>query len=136
MNRGQIAFRLYITVLTRQTRPRDIAYFPKGRKLAGTMEYQQRLGVAVWGIGDHARRNLLPAIAANPVIQLAGVTSRNLKVCESEAETYGCRFWPDSERMLADDEVDVVLIATPTGLHFEHAGAALRAGKHVWCENR
>jgi len=95
---------------------------------------REKHGVAVWGIGDHARRNLLPAIAGNPAIRLAGITSRNRSVCEAQAETYGCRYWPDAERMLADDAVDVVLIATPTGLHFEHTGAALEAGKHVWCD--
>jgi len=98
------------------------------------LEGQEKLGVAVWGIGDHARRNLLPAIAANPAIRLAGISSRNRSVCEVEAETYGCRVWPEFGRMLADDDVNVVVIATPTGLHVEHAGAALRAGKHVWCD--
>jgi len=98
------------------------------------MEKQESPGVAVWGIGDHAQRNLLPAIAANPALRLAGITSRNRSICETVAETYGSRYWLDFERMLADDDVDVVVIATPTGLHVEHAGAALKAGKHVWCD--
>ena len=33
--------------------------------------------------------------------------------------------------MLAEGGVDAVTIASPIGLHFEHARAALRAGKHV-----
>ncbi|MEZ2389894.1 Gfo/Idh/MocA family protein [bacterium RCC_150] len=38
------------------------------------------------------------------------------------------------QRLLADDAVDVVYIATPHGQHFEVAKAALNAGKHVLCE--
>jgi predicted dehydrogenase len=33
--------------------------------------------------------------------------------------------------LLADERVDVVTVASPIGLHFEHGLAAIRAGKHV-----
>lgn len=36
--------------------------------------------------------------------------------------------------LVADPEVDVVLVALPTPLHAEVAEAALQAGKHVFCE--
>lgn len=39
--------------------------------------------------------------------------------------------WKD---LIADPEIDVVHIASPNFLHFEHAKAALEAGKHVICE--
>jgi predicted dehydrogenase len=35
------------------------------------------------------------------------------------------------EELLADERVDVVTIASPIGLHFEHGLAAIGAGKHV-----
>ncbi len=38
------------------------------------------------------------------------------------------------EAILADDRVDIVLIATPNHLHRDEAIAAMRAGKHVLCE--
>jgi predicted dehydrogenase len=38
------------------------------------------------------------------------------------------------EQVLRRDDVDVVDICTPPYLHFEHAMAALQAGKHVICE--
>lgn len=38
------------------------------------------------------------------------------------------------EAILADDKVDIVLVATPNHLHHDMAIAAMRAGKHVLCE--
>ncbi|MFD2166992.1 Gfo/Idh/MocA family protein [Thalassotalea euphylliae] len=36
--------------------------------------------------------------------------------------------------LFADKDIDVVYIATPHTLHFQHAHAAIMAGKHVLCE--
>ena len=40
----------------------------------------------------------------------------------------------DPASVLADPEVDAVIIATPAGTHFELARAALAAGKHIFVE--
>lgn len=40
----------------------------------------------------------------------------------------------DWRRVVADPDVDVVSITTPNEFHAEMAIAALKAGKHVWCE--
>jgi scyllo-inositol 2-dehydrogenase (NADP+) len=36
--------------------------------------------------------------------------------------------------MLADENVDAILVSSPTSMHFEHAGLAIEAGKHVMIE--
>ena len=38
------------------------------------------------------------------------------------------------EQLLADDELDAVLIATPVRFHYEMAKACLNAGKHAFIE--
>ncbi len=50
------------------------------------------------------------------------------------AEQYGAAYHTDLARFLADDRLEIVTIATPSGAHFEVALAALEAGKHVVCE--
>lgn len=40
----------------------------------------------------------------------------------------------DYKELLAREDIDAVAILTPDYLHEEHATAALRAGKHVYCE--
>lgn len=50
------------------------------------------------------------------------------------AQATGCRPYDDLKKMLADPEVDVVTICTPSGAHMEPAIQAARAGKHVIVE--
>ncbi len=49
-------------------------------------------------------------------------------------ETYGCRGYTDLDAFLADEELDIVTIATPSGLHLSGALAAAKAKKHVIVE--
>ncbi len=50
------------------------------------------------------------------------------------AAAQGCRAYHKLDEMLADPEVDVITIGTPSGAHMEPAVAAARAGKHVIVE--
>lgn len=50
------------------------------------------------------------------------------------AAQFGCRAYHDLNAMLADPDVDVVTICTPSGAHMEPAVAAAKAGKHVVVE--
>ena len=50
------------------------------------------------------------------------------------ADAMGCRPYTRLADMLADDDVHIVTIGTPSGAHMEPALAAARAGKHVVVE--
>lgn len=50
------------------------------------------------------------------------------------AEKYQCRVFEDYSAMLRSNEIDMVTIASPSGLHKEPAVEAARNGKHVLCE--
>jgi scyllo-inositol 2-dehydrogenase (NADP+) len=50
------------------------------------------------------------------------------------AQARSLRVYTTIEQLLDDREVSVVLVATPTAMHFEHAAAALSAAKHVMIE--
>ena len=50
------------------------------------------------------------------------------------AQSNGCRVYHDLSEMLANPEVNVVNICTPSGAHMEPAVAAAEAGKHVIVE--
>jgi predicted dehydrogenase len=46
----------------------------------------------------------------------------------------GCTAYPDYRDLLADKDVDAVVIATPLSMHYQMAVDALDSGKHVYCE--
>lgn len=66
-------------------------------------------------------------------LELAGVYDIDDKRMQWVAEN-GWHCYKDYADMLADPDLDIVLIATPNNLHREEAISALRAGKHVLCE--
>ena len=92
------------------------------------------LGLAVWGLGNHALNRILPAISSVKGISLIGVCSRNEKKVLECAKNWNCYGWIDPSEMLNNPNIDIVFLATPIGVHFTLAIQALYAGKHVWCE--
>lgn len=50
------------------------------------------------------------------------------------AAEHGVRAYSDLKEFLADPEMEIVTVCTPSGAHLEPALAALDAGKHVICE--
>ena len=92
------------------------------------------LKIAVWGIGAHAIRSVLPAIAGNAGLNLIGICTRNPQILDIQSKSYCCLAWSDPRTMLADGNVDVIYLATPTALHCAHGQQVLRGGKHLWCE--
>ena len=92
------------------------------------------IGVGIWGIGEHARRNLIPALLSSAAVELAAVHTRRDDVLAEVAESTGATPYRDVDRFLDSSDVEVILVASPTGLHADMAMEVIGAGKHVWCE--
>lgn len=93
----------------------------------------RRLRAAVAGTGFigtlHARSARLAGA------RLVGVAASTPERSRAMAETLDAeRGFESAERLVVDDEVDVVHICTPNHLHVPLAEAAIEAGKHVVCE--
>jgi predicted dehydrogenase len=90
-------------------------------------------GFGVVGLGliadFHAR-----AIQAIPKAKLAACFSRDARKAQAFAGKYGCRGYSDMREFLADPDLEIVTICTPSGAHLEPAVAAAEAGRHVICE--
>ena len=50
------------------------------------------------------------------------------------ADEYGIKAFSNIDEFLADPELEIVTIGTPSGAHLDPALASLKAGKHVICE--
>ncbi len=90
-------------------------------------------GFAILGTGMiskfHAR-----ALRELPEAKLIAVCSRDMLRAKAFAAEFDCQAFDRLDAMLAKAEVDVLIIATPSGSHMEPAVAAAQAGKHVLCE--
>jgi len=94
--------------------------------------------IAILGPGVVSDRFLAPAIAKTPGAQLWSVMSRDRGRADDFARKHGAAAATPAHTelgaLLADPQLDAVLIATPDALHAEQAIAAARAGKHILCE--
>lgn len=89
-----------------------------------------RIGVIGCGMVSHA---YLGTIARTPDLELAALASRTMASAETQAARYG-GVATSVEALLADPDIDVVVILAPPAMHGELCRAALGAGKHVYCE--
>lgn len=87
-----------------------------------------KAGVVGLGLGSvHAA-----ALAANPLADLVAVCDPDqARVAEIAGRHPGVAGYGNLERMLAEQELDVVSICTPDWMHMEMGEMALRAGSHV-----
>ena len=91
-------------------------------------------GLGIIGTGtycDHYLRNLGPVYKN---VRPVGCADLNAEAAKAAAERWNIPKVYTSEEMLADPEVDIVLILTNPASHYSLTMAALRAGKHVYCE--
>jgi 2-hydroxy-4-carboxymuconate semialdehyde hemiacetal dehydrogenase len=90
--------------------------------------------IAVAGAGAFGTRHL-DALAAIGGVTVTSVVSRRPEQAEEVARKYGVDHASTNlDEVLARDDVDAVILATPTQLHAEQTLAAMRAGKHVQVE--
>ena len=92
------------------------------------------LNIAVWTVGEHARRNILPAINKSESVNLIGMFTRNIDVLTSQSKQYDCHAYNNSDELLADSNVQVVYISSPNAMHYEQVKQCLLSNKHVIVE--
>ncbi len=74
------------------------------------------------------------AIALVPDARLVAVTDVDPGRAEAFAGRHGCVAVPDLDGLVGRDDVDVVAVCVPSGLHAEVGVRAARAGKHLVVE--
>ena len=96
------------------------------------------LKIAMLGTGRIADVELAPALTERSGACLWSVLSRDGERAQDFATRHRARApraaYSDLDALLADPELDAVLIATPDRLHAAQAITAARAGKHVFTE--
>jgi 2-hydroxy-4-carboxymuconate semialdehyde hemiacetal dehydrogenase len=90
--------------------------------------------IALAGAGAFGTKHL-DALAVIDGVTVTSVVARRQEQAEEVARKYDIgHATTDLDEVLARDDVDAVILATPTQMHAAQSIAALRAGKHVQVE--
>lgn len=88
-----------------------------------------KLRLGLIGYGYAGKTFHVPLIRSTPGLELAAVASRD--AAKVHADLPHIRVHDTPAALIADDSLDVVVIATPNDTHAPLAADALRAGRHV-----
>jgi predicted dehydrogenase len=88
------------------------------------------VGLGWWG------KTLVESLAdgSDAMRFVAGTTRTMSPEVEAFAKQHGIRLAASYEALLADPEIDAVVLSTPPSVHVAQVVAAAAAGKHVFCE--
>ncbi len=86
------------------------------------------VGTGRWG------KTLADAAGRGTGLSIVACTSRSAENRATFAKTYGCRDLPTLDAVLADRDVEAIIITTPHTAHADQVVAAARAGKHVFVD--
>lgn len=74
------------------------------------------------------------AIQAMTDGKLEAIFARRPDIAKKLGEEFNCTYYSNLDDFLANKNIDIVTIATPSGAHLEPAIKAAAAGKHIICE--
>jgi predicted dehydrogenase len=94
-----------------------------------------RIGIV--GLGANTRLRHVPGLRACPQVEIVGVCNRSWQSSQAAAEEFGIpKVYSAWSELVADSELDAVVIGTWPAMHCEITLASLAAGKHVLTEAR
>lgn len=94
------------------------------------IHHKRPINVGIVGYGFSATTFHIPFFNALPTYNLKKIVSRQ----QAPLALSGVEFTPHLEEVVHDPEIDLVVITTPSHLHFEPAKAAIENNKHVVVE--
>ena len=93
-----------------------------------------RLRVGVIGAGAMGASHVATLAAGVPAAQVTRVFDMDTARAKDIASSVGGEIADSAEALIADPEIDAVVIASPDFTHADLALAGIAAGKHVLCE--
>ncbi|MDB5560679.1 MAG: oxidoreductase [Hyphomicrobiales bacterium] len=95
----------------------------------------EKVNIGVIGAGWWATLSHIPALIANPNVDIVAINRPDREGLDKVAETFGLSHaYLDASEMIARENLAGVVIASPHVLHAEHARLALESGLHVLIE--
>jgi len=95
----------------------------------------KQLNIGIIGAGRIGKVHMASITYNVPTARVLGITDVFKDGLQELADKYGIpKIYNDYKEMLADDEIDAVLVCSSTDTHADISIEAAEAGKHVFCE--
>lgn len=100
---------------------------------------RDKIGVALVGLGGYSRGRLGPGLKLTQHCELRGIVTGTPSKIPIWQEEYGIPdqnvySYENMHEVANNDDIDVIYVVTPPGLHAKYSIIGANAGKHVWCE--
>ena len=92
------------------------------------------VGVGVVGLGRIGQDVHIPAVQETEGLELRAVADVTAALRQKLALSLVCPIHSNLNGLLSQNDIDLIIVATPSSLHHPHVMAALDAGKHVMVE--
>ncbi len=92
------------------------------------------VGVGILGLGRVAQDVHVVAVQETAGLELRGVADATPALRQKFSARLTCPIHADLGGLLDQDDIDLVIVATPSGFHHDHVMDSLRARKHVMVE--
>ncbi len=99
----------------------------------------KKYGIALVGLGNYARGQLGPALKETKNCKLVGIVTGSPEKIPVWQKEYGIAEsnvynYENFDEIADNEEIDIIYVVLPTGMHAEYCIRAAKAGKHVICE--
>ncbi len=100
---------------------------------------QQKMGIALVGLGQYSTNQLAPALQETENCYLAGIVTGTPSKAEAWKEKYdipegNIYNYENFDEIVNNEDIDIVYVVLPISMHEEYTIRAARAKKHVICE--
>ncbi len=98
-----------------------------------------KLGIALVGLGSYSTYQLAPVLEQTEFCYLAGIVTGTPSKAKQWASKYGLPEesiynYENFDTIANNENIDIVYVVLPNGMHAEFSIRAAKAGKHVICE--
>lgn len=95
----------------------------------------KKLNIGIIGAGRIGKVHIKSIVYSVPTARVLGITDVFKGELQELADTYGIeKIYDDYKQLLADPEIDAVLVCSSSDTHSAIAIEAAQAGKHIFCE--
>ena len=113
---------------------RKKSYLCGERTLTYAFNNTNMTGIGIIGCGKIAQVRHIPELHANPEARIVGFYNPTLSRAEAMAACYGGKVYGSIDEMLADPDIEAVVVSLANQAHASVSIQALEAGKAVLCE--